>query len=1585
MMSAMSLSGADAAFAAAFEAAQQAARDRIVDARRSAVEGIGTNVVARLALAPVWTAEVLAASGLAPPDALDRLVEAGVATRSGDRCVVSEQRVRALLPGVLDVGVGTVANHLGAIAEGVGRARGAVEVPAALDRFATLTAGGPPATVVATRLLERVNAAPDVAEAVNWIDAAAGLEVGLGRPIVGARLQAGRLVARRRRDDDIARFLDGYFERPALQSVLGALLAGGDGDGTWAVHVRGVGGTGKTMLVRWLEARFPSDGSAGSVVRVDFDYLHPNYPGSEPGLLVQVLGGELRLFGGSEATPRFDRLDSLVADWHERIDEAERTRPDEVPGIRAGRVELVRGAFADAIGHLPRPVVVILDTTEELEKAPGGSANVAETMAMLTRLHAAVPSMRAVLSGRRALPLPTGADVLPVSGFDHDEAARFVAWVGVQGERAAAAVQRVAVDAPTESLSPFDLSLLAHWARDDPSLDAAAILAIDDDRYVEHRILGRLGAPDLEAVLPVVIALGRFDQATFGAITSTVGADLDRLAAGLARQEWITTEPGGVLAVDPHLRDRLDAYLERHRHAAWDAARTRAAAHLRAYCESAPRSAVSVEHVTGAIRLTDVSGDVDLERWWARIEERARSEAAFGWLLGITGRLLGAGGSVGPSHRLFAAVSASHAACLTREEPDPTGGHERLWQEVHDHAVPGSRLAARAAAHLAGEVDPALRRWTGELDDPLGASFVAGLEGLLDTVSGPVPTAERLFAAVNERELGPELLAMAALLAGRAHAGAGNRAACRRWLDRAVGLVETAVGGQYGNEWTDWPVDDVRARIRLWAAATWWPRFGSPGEAGRWLEVGPTVTNVDQDREASLAALLWLARGRRYKHLSAPSGGSFPSRVRVHIDVPPLIVPRALEYARLGLVDAALVALEPWTEVPSAGAEYLTAERARMLLVRRFRLRDVGEGLTTGLVDSLAAEDVALLVDLDAFDGEKVTVPPWRRGTDGSQPHVAHGWWRAVRAGDSAALEVARDWEVPADVGPHSEAAEVHRMLDAVEFGLLTGADQRWHVPDVAAWVGSHPDAPEAGLRLLLRVSALVGTSDDGRTDRAIDRLTGRLGRNLAAEVALDEGDSLALRLPDRADLLLELAGRWFTSAGDAAGQLRARAAAALTAQAVAGGAPGAGQAEVTALRRVYRRVAAPFDLPTWGDVLRRPARAVDATPRGWQPWVVRCALAAAGAAGGAGADLIGIVQARFASTGDDGRYLLQPELGAARRPEARASQPVATDPAVGVPQPVVLQIDGTVGATTWIARQAAVAVLRRDTGAHAELDTDPVLPAGTHPAADSPLAALVADLDPSSPVELHHTADVGAVSWEAVLEAVVPGDWPGRPVWRRVQRARRRPPTTRDAWPVVVASTDPSLASGWRTRPSLASDLHLLETLTPGTEVREPPWALHLIGQGVETRSGVGFDLDPLRSHASKAAPNPPAANELVKWYQDPDLVIVQGLPNDEAELAPWSREQAAYLRQLGTDFALQGVPAVVVVPGLPTEAAAATVDTLVTTLAVGEPDRRSPRTLLAAVAAVRRVALARSPAGRNVEDALGVCLFLSDTLTGY
>lgn len=1554
----------DAAFAADFTAAMEAASNRLVSERRSAVAGVGADVAARLALAPVWTTDVLAASALAPPDALDRLVEAGVATRSGDRYVIAEDRARALLADVL--ASGDVVAHLHAVAEAVDRARNSVAIPAALERFAALTAGAPSAGVVAARLHERVSAAADLPEAVNWIDAAGRLELGLGRSIVGARLHAGRLVARRRRDDDIARFLDGYFERPALQSRLRALLRGGEQPALWALHVHGVGGTGKTVLVRWLEGQFPSDGTAGSVVRIDFDYLHPNYPDTEPGLLVQVLAAELRLFGESEALVRFERLDALVTDWHERIDEAERTRPDEVPSVRRERHALVHDTFADAVGHLPRPVVLILDTTEELEKAPGGSANVTATMKTLTRLHEAVPGLRVVLSGRRTLPLPPGAEVLPVAGFTRDEAARFVAWTGIDGDRGAAVVDRVAADASPQGLSPFDLSLLAQWARDDPTLDAAAIRAIDHDRYVEHRILARLGDADLEAVLPVVVALGRFDDATLGAVTDRDGSALDELTAAVGRQEWITTEPGGIRAVDVHLQGRLAAYLERHRRAAWDAARSRAAAHLRAHCQQAPRSAVTVEHVAGAIRLTDPADPGKLSDWWARIEERARTEAAFGWLLGITARLLGGGGGVASAHPLFAAVAASHAACLGREEPDPVHGHRGLWQEVHAAAEPGSRLAARAAAHLPGEVHAALERWAPALDEALGAAFVAGLEAMPEQAPA---TAESLFAAARERSLSPELLAMAALLAGRSHAVAGDGAAARRWIRRAIGLVDTAVGGQGGHQWTDWAVEDAAARIRLWAAATWWPLLGSPGEAARLLVVERRVTNVDQDRAASLAAMLFLAAGRRYAHVSVPEvAGPFPPRALVHLDVPPLFVPRALTEAREGHVDDALALLAPWTDLPAGGADYLAAERTRMLLVRRFRLRDVGEGLTTGLVDSQAAVDLALLADLDALDGEKVAVPLWRRTSADPDPHVAHGCWRAVRADDPDALREADGWAVPEQVGPGSSAAELHRVLDDVERRRLAG-DPR-PAPDVLAWAAAHPLEPEHALRLLLRAVALAGTDAT-----ATDRPARRLGRNLAAEMALDEGELLALRLPDRAGALLDLAAGWFASAGDVAGQLRARAAAALAAQSAAGDVPGAGGAEVAALRTVYRRTVRSFPVPDWDELLARPSEAIADAARGWQPWVARCALAAHVAAGTAD-QLAAVIATQFATTGDDGRYLLAPELAVVRWHTAAPPQPPPPPTAQPfVSAPVVLRVDGgSARSTTWALRRDVARVQRLGSPDYAEFEANAVAEPGDPLAADPPLAPLLRDVDPQIAVEFHHTADVGAVSWEALLREATASDWASRPVWRRVQRAQRRQPRTDHAWPVLIACSDLSLPGAWH-----GHDEVQIVTTSLSPNVRVQPRVVHLIGLGVEKRSGVGLEFGAVIAR-TKVAPARPSAAEMAKWFPDTDLVVVQGLPNDEPVHGTWSREQAAYLRQLGTDFALAGVPAVVVVPALPVAAATAAIETLVTALPLDQ-ERLAPPGLVAAVTAIRRLALGTSLPARAVEDALSVCLFLSDT----
>src|SRR5690349_7311681 len=160
---------------------------------------------------------------------------------------------------------------------------------------------------------------------------------------------------------------------------------------------------------------------------------------------------------------------------------------------------------------------------------------------------------------------------------------------------------------------------------------------------------------------------------------------------------------------------------------------------------------------------------------------------------------------------------------------------------------------------------------------------------------------------------------MAALLVGRAQAVNGNRAECRRWLTRAIDLTESMIGGQAGNEWLDWPVEDVGARIRLWAAATWWPQLGSAGDASRWLKVAPTITNVDQDREASLAGTSQLAYGRSHRRRLPEVAGSFPAQVIVHVDTPPLVVPRALAKACDGNVDEAVADLEAWAGERPAG------------------------------------------------------------------------------------------------------------------------------------------------------------------------------------------------------------------------------------------------------------------------------------------------------------------------------------------------------------------------------------------------------------------------------------------------------------------------------------------------------------------------------------------------------------------------------------------------------------------------------------------------------------------------------------------
>lgn len=1578
----------------AFEAARRDALASLAAERMQVVDRIGAGVVAQLSLAPVWTSEVLDASGLAPGSVLEELVDAGVATQANDRFFVPFDRAREYVEPLLTSGGSrAVAEHLEAVADGVARARAAdVAVPASLDRFAALSDGATTGTAVAEQLLRKVEGSEDVAEAVNWIDAAERLEVCFGRPVMGARLRAGRLVARRRRDDDIEGFLEGYFSRPEQEATL---LATRNGAGPRALHLKGDGGTGKTMLVRWLEAGFPSDGSRGSVVRVDFDYLHPSYPGSEPGLLVLLLAAELRMFATEQAVTRFDRLDALVADWHERIEEAEHTRPAEVPAVRAERIDLVYGSFAEALRALPQPVVVILDTVEELEKAPGGTANVVATVDMVRRVLEDVPGARMVLSGRRDLPLPKDTGRLNVQGFTPDEARRFVTWVGLDPARTAAVVERVARKSADRPLSPFDLSMLARWAVDDPSFGVDEIRKSDDDRWVEHRILARLNSARLDAVLPVVVSLERFDVTTLGMVTGTDGAALDDLALAISRQEWVSVEAGGVYTVDANFGARLGSYYQKRSRAGWESDRRRAAAALRAHCEGERRTGVTVEHVAAAIRLSDPA-DVDLEAWWGRLEDKARAEGAFDWLLAITSRLRGSGGGVEREHQLYPSVTASHAACLAHEVPgsDPV----ELWQEVLDLVPPDSRLAARAGARFAAHVGPLLERWAGRLDEQLAASFVAGLERLLDTTDGLRPTVELLGEAVSD--LSPELNAMARLLLGRAEAREGGDVRARLRLEEAVGLADASVGAQTGNEWLDWPVEDVAARLRLWAADTWWKRLGSPEEAKGWLERPRDLANVDRERMASLALVLSLATGRCDDDVGVGLESWLDSRLPVHARTPPLFVAQCSASARRGDVDGAVKALQEWTLRHFVGEPYVAGERALLRLVRQYRLRDVGIGLSTGLADSMAAEDVGALCDVDAFAFE--TSPrPWLAVVEPPGPEVVHAWWRVVKAGDQDSIEEARRWPWPSSVTESSPVAVLHCFLDRNELDALSpqkgrfralGRVEQWvravrSVKGMTQWTfGDHE--PEQVLRLMLRFLAFE--NGDVAALRSLEPLVDRVGRGLAAEMAVDEGDSLALRLPGRARTLLLAAASWFADVDDAAGEVRARTAALVAAQVA--GAPGASDGEVLALEEAYTRLVRQGrtgPLPAWMALTSSPVAALEGSPTGWRPTVARLVAALARRAGDSGPELRAALMANFAKSGPSGRLELPAELALLCPPIGSTlvtgdsivvnvggtvsgqvavgsnigSIVIGRDPASAGRPPIVLTVGReSTRTTTRIARLATVRVEREDLGLVADVVPDPLLPLDARRAQEAGLGSLVDDR--FAPVLVRHPPDLGAVPWEAVIEAAAPGSWSDRPVWRQVNGATRRPLQEHDGWPVSLTAGESEFYDVWP-----ASQLSGWD--------ESAARVVHAVGSVAETRSGVGF------SSGSRQKGEAPflESRELVGRWSSAELVVLQGLPDEEPDLADWSREQAAYLRQLGTDLAYHGVPAVLVMPGVARRSALVATEALVSGLDL--PSHRLLRAgvLLAAVAEVREI-LRDTNDARGLEDAVGVSLILSDTV---
>src|SRR5262249_31948594 len=139
-------------------------------------------------------------------------------------------------------------------------------------------------------------AAASLSEIQGWIEAARPLEQLLGGELTRALARAARRLELQQRRAYDEQHLTRFLARAEQINAFSELMQGDDTQ--WALHFVGLGGVGKTMLMRYISARYFADqNNKPSLCRIDFDYLNPDYPSRAPALLLDQLSQELRLYG----------------------------------------------------------------------------------------------------------------------------------------------------------------------------------------------------------------------------------------------------------------------------------------------------------------------------------------------------------------------------------------------------------------------------------------------------------------------------------------------------------------------------------------------------------------------------------------------------------------------------------------------------------------------------------------------------------------------------------------------------------------------------------------------------------------------------------------------------------------------------------------------------------------------------------------------------------------------------------------------------------------------------------------------------------------------------------------------------------------------------------------------------------------------------------------------------------------------------------------------------------------------------------------------------------------------------------------
>jgi hypothetical protein len=543
------------------------------------------------------------------------------------------------------------------------------------------------------------------------------------------------------------------------------------------------------------------------------------------------------------------------------------------------------------------------------------------------------------------------------------------------------------------------------------------------------------------------------------------------------------------------------------------------------------------------------------------------------------------------------------------------------------------------------------------------AAFLSAAEALLDRAekTGERPEVHPLnLRFLADRQKDESLRAFSLALSARSALLSGEPQAA----DESFAQAEEVASGSEARwwcqpkPWVDWRApDSLRDRLRLeWLRLL--PQTADRDRLSRWLDeaTAPATRAAQIDSERLLSAILGrmldvgVVQSRplleQLEKLARYEPKRHPFRA-AHSETPPLIVTVARGWLALGDTRRATDGLESQSKMGTQAVDLTGAVAASLrglvTVARRMRQQQQAKNLRDRVGNArLPDEEVWQAAVLSgALPPEKLPAP------DLSWPaERLHAWWSSQYDLTPERLEQAQTIaeKLRQDLDRFPEGQELYARLalalDAEERAIVAGERERWALSEAShpyAWflwiVKRYPrqlsrPEMERALRLFLRaiaISADCFTLVYGRPElvnlladpaplspkslepedllRALD--VNVVGVRRAAEIALEEGELLALRLPKQGLLLLFQALEWFGKANDAVGVVQAGTLAAGAANRV-GDRRMAGTAleEVKGKYEQLRLEGQVPDLVKWSEIPYADLDILDKPE--WRGWLVR-------------------------------------------------------------------------------------------------------------------------------------------------------------------------------------------------------------------------------------------------------------------------------------------------------------------------------------------------------------------------------------------